>query len=98
MRYVVGIDIGGTNIVAGTVAEDGSELLGLVSQPTFPEQGAEAVLAADRGAPVADAHPVRARGARVAVHDLARHYADQKVVAKGRRDALERLARRCVPR
>ena len=45
MRYVVGIDIGGTNIVAGTVAEDGSELLGLVSQPTFPEQGADAVLA-----------------------------------------------------
>lgn len=45
MRYVVGIDIGGTNIVAGTVSEDGSELLGLVSQPTFPEQGADAVLA-----------------------------------------------------
>jgi glucokinase len=45
VRYVVGIDIGGTNIVAGTVAEDGSELLGLVSEPTFPEQGADAVLA-----------------------------------------------------
>ena len=44
MRYVVGIDIGGTNIVAGTVAEDGSELLGLVSEPTFSEQGADAVL------------------------------------------------------
>ena len=44
MRYVVGIDIGGTNIVAGTVAEDGSELLGLVSEPTFPEQGADAVM------------------------------------------------------
>lgn len=44
MRYVVGIDIGGTNIVAGTVSEDGSELLGLVSQPTFPEQGADAVI------------------------------------------------------
>src|ERR1051325_4900469 len=41
-RYVVGIDIGGTNIVAGTVAEDGSELLGLVSEPTFSEQGAHA--------------------------------------------------------
>jgi glucokinase len=45
VRYIVGIDIGGTNIVAGTVSEDGSELLGLVSQPTFPEQGADAVLA-----------------------------------------------------
>ena len=44
MCYVVGIDIGGTNIVAGTVAEDGSELLGLVSEPTFSEQGADAVL------------------------------------------------------
>src|SRR5436853_7903663 len=44
VRYVVGIDIGGSNIVAGTVAEDGSELLGLVSEPTFPEQGADAVL------------------------------------------------------
>ena len=44
MRYVVGIDIGGTNIVAGTVAEDGSELLGLVSEPTISEQGASAVV------------------------------------------------------
>src|SRR5256885_5045046 len=44
VRYVVGIDIGGTNIVAGTVAEDGAELLGLVSEPTFSEQGADAVL------------------------------------------------------
>ncbi len=44
MRYVVGIDIGGTNIVVGTVAEDGSELVGLVSEPTIADQGAEAVL------------------------------------------------------
>jgi glucokinase len=44
VRYVVGIDIGGTNIVAGTVPEDGSAVLGLVSEPTFPEQGADAVL------------------------------------------------------
>jgi glucokinase len=45
VRYVVGIDLGGTNIVAGTVAEDGSEVLGLVSEPTLPEQGADAVVA-----------------------------------------------------
>ena len=45
MRYVVGIDLGGTNIVAGTLAEDGSELLGLVSEPTLPEQGGDAVVA-----------------------------------------------------
>jgi len=44
VRYIVGIDIGGTNIVVGTVAADGSEVLGLVSEPTFSEQGAEAVL------------------------------------------------------
>jgi glucokinase len=44
VRYVVGIDIGGTNIVVGTVAEDGSEVLGLVAQPTLAEQGANAVL------------------------------------------------------
>ncbi|MGH7548942.1 MAG: ROK family protein [Gemmatimonadales bacterium] len=44
MRYVVGIDIGGTNVVVGTVAEDGSEVLGLVSEPTIAEQGADAVL------------------------------------------------------
>jgi glucokinase len=44
MRYVVGIDIGGTNIVVGTVAEDGSELVGLVSEPTIADQGSEAVL------------------------------------------------------
>ena len=45
MRYIVGIDLGGTNIVVGTVAEDGSELLGLVSEPTLPEQGGDAVIA-----------------------------------------------------
>ena len=44
MRYVVGIDIGGTNLVVGTVAEDGSEILGLVSEPTLAERGADAVL------------------------------------------------------
>ena len=45
MRYIVGIDVGGTNVVAGTVAEDGSEVLGLVSEPTLAEQGADAVVA-----------------------------------------------------
>lgn len=44
MRYIVGIDIGGTNLVVGTVAEDGSEVLGLVSEPTQGERGAETVL------------------------------------------------------
>ena len=44
MRYVVGIDVGGTNLVVGTVAEDGSEMLGLVSEPTFSDQGPDAVV------------------------------------------------------
>ena len=44
MRYIVGIDVGGTNIVVGTVAEDGSEVVGLVSEPTLAEQGADAVV------------------------------------------------------
>ncbi len=42
MRYVVGIDIGGTNIVAGPVAEDGSELPGQVSGATPPQHWATA--------------------------------------------------------
>jgi len=45
VRYVVGIDLGGTNIVVGTVAEDGSEMHGLVSEPTMAEQGSDAVVA-----------------------------------------------------
>jgi glucokinase len=45
VRYVVGIDLGGTNIVVGTVAEDGSEMIGLVSEPTLSEQGSDAVVA-----------------------------------------------------
>jgi glucokinase len=44
VRYVVGVDIGGTNLVVGSVAEDGSEILGLVSEPTLAERGADAVL------------------------------------------------------
>ena len=64
MRYVVGIDIGGTNIVAGTLAEDGSELLGLVSEPTFSELGAEAVLT--RIVKLARASMAAARGKEIA--------------------------------
>ena len=44
MRYIVGIDVGGTNIVVGTVSEDGSEVLGVVAEPTFVEQGPDAVV------------------------------------------------------
>lgn len=64
MRYVVGIDIGGTNLVVGVVAEDGSELVGLVSEPTLPEQGADAVIS--RIVKLARASIAQARGRDVA--------------------------------
>src|SRR5213075_3126251 len=44
VRYVVGIDVGGTNLVAGVVAEDGSEIHGVVSEPTLAAQGADPVI------------------------------------------------------
>ncbi len=44
MRFIVGVDIGGTNVVVGCVAEDGSQLLGLHNEPTRPEEGADAVV------------------------------------------------------
>ncbi|MEP7325675.1 MAG: ROK family protein [Gemmatimonadota bacterium] len=43
MRYIVGIDIGGTNLVIGCVAEDGSSLVALRSEPTRAEEGSETV-------------------------------------------------------
>jgi glucokinase len=45
-RLVVGVDLGGTSIVVGTVPEDGSALYGFDSQPTPAQAGADAV--ADR--------------------------------------------------
>jgi glucokinase len=44
VRYVVGVDVGGTNLVAGVIAEDGSEIHGVVSEPTMAAQGADAVI------------------------------------------------------
>ena len=64
MRYVVGIDVGGTNIVAGTVAEDGSEILGVVSEPTISEQGPGAVV--ERIVRLARASMAEARGKEIA--------------------------------
>ncbi|HET7789972.1 MAG TPA: ROK family protein [Gemmatimonadales bacterium] len=45
MRYIVGVDLGGTNIVVGAVAEDGSEVVGQVEESTHAEEGADAVVA-----------------------------------------------------
>jgi glucokinase len=44
MRFLVGVDLGGTNIVVGTVAENGSAIYGVRAEPTRPEEGAEAVV------------------------------------------------------
>ncbi len=44
MRFVLGIDIGGTNLVVGSVAEDGSALLALGTEPTGAEAGERDVL------------------------------------------------------
>ena len=43
-KYLVGVDLGGTNIVAGALAEDGSDLLALRSEATRADQGADAVV------------------------------------------------------
>jgi glucokinase len=64
VRYIVGIDVGGTNIVAGTVAEDGSEILGVVAEPTLPEQGPDAVVA--RIVKLAKASMAQAPGKQIA--------------------------------
>lgn len=45
-QYIVGVDLGGTNIVAGAMTVDGKQQLGMRSIPTSPELGAEGV--ADR--------------------------------------------------
>ena len=44
MRFVLGIDIGGTNLVVGSVAEDGSALKALGSEATHAEAGQRDVL------------------------------------------------------
>jgi glucokinase len=45
MRWVIGIDVGGTNCVVGAVAVDGSRVVGDHSQPTLPGRGPDAVIA-----------------------------------------------------
>ncbi len=44
MRHIVGIDLGGTNIVCGVVAEDGSALHAVRTVPTGADEGPEAVI------------------------------------------------------
>ena len=42
-RYVVGVDLGGTNIVVGAMPADGSRELAVRSQPTHSQLGSDAV-------------------------------------------------------
>ena len=44
MRYILGVDIGGTNLVVGAVTEDGSRIRGLISEPTGAPEGPDAVI------------------------------------------------------
>jgi len=64
VRYIVGIDVGGTNIVVGTVAQDGSEIMGLETAPTLADQGADVVI--DRIIQVARRSMDRAKGKDIA--------------------------------
>ena len=45
-RFIVGVDLGGTNIVVGAMSADGKQHLAMRSIPTSTESGAEGV--ADR--------------------------------------------------
>ena len=44
MRLILGVDVGGTNVVVGTVAEDGSALHGLQKERTRTNDGPDAVV------------------------------------------------------
>ena len=43
-KYILGVDVGGTNVLVGTVSEDGSAVAGVVSEPTRTTGGADAVV------------------------------------------------------
>ena len=43
-RYIIGIDLGGTNIVVGVLTEDGSSDFAMRSEPTRADLGADAVV------------------------------------------------------
>lgn len=44
MRYILGIDIGGTNLVVGAVTEDGTEVRSLATEPTGVPDGPDMVI------------------------------------------------------
>ncbi len=44
MRFIIGVDLGGTNIVVGTLSEDGETIYGQESRPTPVSEGSETVI------------------------------------------------------
>ena len=44
MRVIVGVDVGGTNIVVGTVTEDGKRVSGIQRRDTKASQGPDSVV------------------------------------------------------
>jgi glucokinase len=44
MRLIVGVDLGGTKVIVGTVTEDGSGLHGVYEEPTPVEEGPDGVI------------------------------------------------------
>lgn len=43
-RFIIGVDLGGTNIVVGAMSESGDRQIGFRSEPTMAEQGVESVV------------------------------------------------------
>src|ERR1700694_5448325 len=43
-RYVVGVDLGGTNISVGAMSTNGGREIAMRTEPTLAEQGADAVV------------------------------------------------------
>ena len=43
-QYIIGVDLGGTKVVAGTMTADGSRAFAVRSAPTHAELGAEGVV------------------------------------------------------
>jgi glucokinase len=69
MRHYLGVDLGGTNIVVGAVAEDGSAVHGVKSAPTVAEAGADAIV--DRIAQLCEESLAEAQRAGVKRGDVA---------------------------
>jgi glucokinase len=44
LRWIIGVDIGGTNLVVGAVSEDGRQVRGLASEPTGAPDGPDVVI------------------------------------------------------